>query len=66
MNVGDVMTRGVVTVAPGASLKEAARLLAEHRISGLAVVDSEGGVLGVLSKTDIVAAEIGGSTDCLC
>lgn len=45
---------------PGASLKEAARLLVDNRISGLPVVDEEG-LLGILSETDIVAAEAGGS-----
>ena len=61
MKIVDVMTRDVVTVPPGASLKEAARLLVENRISGLPVVNTEGGVLGVLSETDIVAAEAGRS-----
>ena len=61
MKIADVMTREVVTVSPGASLKEAARLLVENRISGLPVVDTDGDVLGVLSETDIVAAEAGGS-----
>jgi CBS domain-containing protein len=61
MKVADLMTREVVSVPPGASLKEAAGLLIERGISGLPVVDAEGGVLGVLSETDIVAAEAGGS-----
>lgn len=57
MNVEDVMTREVVTVPPGASLKEAARLLVEHRISGLPVVDDGDHVLGVVSEADIVEKE---------
>jgi CBS domain-containing protein len=61
MKVADLMTREVVSVPPGASLKEAAGLLVENSISGLAVVDEKGGVLGVLSETDIVAAEAGGA-----
>lgn len=51
------MTREVVTVPPGASLKDAARLLVEHRISGLPVVDNQDHVLGVLSETDVLAKE---------
>jgi CBS domain-containing protein len=61
MKVAELMRREVVTVPPGASLKDAARLLVEKRISGMPVVDDAGGVLGVLSETDIVAAEAGGS-----
>ncbi len=34
MRVQDVMTTQVVAVLPGATLKEAARLLAEHRFQG--------------------------------
>jgi CBS domain-containing protein len=57
MRVEDVMTREVVTVPPGASLKDAARLLVEHRISGLPVVDNQHHVLGVISETDVLARE---------
>ena len=59
MKVEDVMTCKVVTVPSGASLKDAARLLAEHRISGLPVVDTESHVLGVLSEADVLAKEAG-------
>jgi CBS domain-containing protein len=52
------MTRDVVTVSPQTPLKEAAELLAQHRISGLPVVD-EGSVVGVLSEADIVARSTG-------
>ena len=41
MIVGDFMTRRVVTVAPDASILEAAKLMLEHKISGLPVVDQE-------------------------
>ena len=60
MKVGDVMTREVVTVPPGASLKEAAHLLVEHRISGLPVVDTENHVLGVLSEAEVLSKEAAG------
>ena len=48
----------VLTVRTGTQLKDAARLLAEHRISGLPVVDDQGRVLGVLSEGDILYKEI--------
>jgi CBS domain-containing protein len=59
MKVSDVMTRDVVTVAPSATLKEAAGLIARHGVSGLPVVDDEGAVLGVLSEADILVKEGG-------
>jgi CBS domain-containing protein len=57
MRIRDVMTTDVLTVTPETSLKEAAEILAERRISGLPVVDSEGSVLGVLSEADILFKE---------
>jgi CBS domain-containing protein len=53
------MTTDVLTVRPSMPLKEAAALLAEHRISGLPVVDDERRVLGVLSEGDILYKETG-------
>ncbi len=45
---------GVITVAPGSSIADAARLLAERRI-GAVVVSKDGKVpLGILSERDIV------------
>ncbi len=61
MNVEDVMTKEVVTVRPGASLKHVAALLGEHRISGLPVVDGEGKLQGVVSEGDILCKERGPS-----
>ena len=57
MKVEDVMTGEVVAVPPGASLKQAAQLLVERRISGVPVVDGENHVLGVLSEADVLAKE---------
>jgi CBS domain-containing protein len=59
MEVREVMTRHLVTVGPTATLKEAAPLFLEHRISGLPVVD-RGRLVGVLSESDIVAKETSG------
>jgi CBS domain-containing protein len=60
MKVDDVMTREVITVPPGASLKQAAHLFIEYRISGLPVVDNENHVLGVISETDVLPKEAEG------
>jgi CBS domain-containing protein len=59
MKVRDIMHRGVVTVRADAPLKEVARLLVEHAISGLPVVDEAGAVIGVVSETDLVIKERG-------
>ena len=59
MRVKDLMTKDVLTVRPSMPLKEAAAMLAEHRISGLPVIDDERRVLGVLSEGDILYKETG-------
>lgn len=59
MLVRDVMTSPVRSVATDTPLKEVARLLVEHRISGLPVVDASGAVVGVISEADFLAKESG-------
>ena len=59
MKVADLMSTNVRAVRPELSLKDAAGLLAEHRIGGLPVLDDQGMPVGVISKTDIVIKERG-------
>jgi CBS domain-containing protein len=54
--VGDLMTAEPVVVPADALLAEAARLLDQHRINGLPVVDAAGVLVGVLSQTDLLRA----------
>lgn len=60
MNAIDVMVRDVVTVRPETDVAEAIKLLIEHDVSALPVVDEEGELVGVLSEADLVhRVEIG-------
>jgi CBS domain-containing protein len=45
---------GVVTVSPDASIGEASRLLASHRIGAVVAVEADGTLAGILSERDIV------------
>lgn len=54
MRVKDVMTRKVVRLSPDNSVRQAAKLMLEHHVSGLPVVDDEGHLLGVLSEGDLI------------
>lgn len=62
MTAADVMIRDVVVVTEATPLREVARLFADHRISGVPVVDQAGSLVGVISESDIVrrANSIGG------
>jgi len=55
--VKDVMTTRVVAVRKGASFKDIAALLTEHRVSAFPVVDDEGKVIGVVSEADLLSKE---------
>lgn len=56
MKVADVMTRKPVCATQGSSLRDAAQLLIEHRVSAVPVLDPEGQLIGILSKSDLISA----------
>ncbi|MFD5625229.1 CBS domain-containing protein [Streptomyces sp. NPDC127072] len=56
--VGSVMATEVVRALYGTPFKEVARLLADHRISGLPVVDEDEQVIGVISETDLMVRQV--------
>jgi CBS domain-containing protein len=60
MKVEALMTRSVQTVSPEASLAEAAKIMLDHHISGLPVVEADGKVVGMLTEADLLyRAELG-------
>src|SRR5262249_29218597 len=54
MKVADVMTREVVSIAPDAAILEAVRLMLQHKISGLPVIDASGKLQGVVTEGDFL------------
>jgi acetoin utilization protein AcuB len=52
MKVAQIMKRDVVTVSPDLPIEEAARVMVDHRIGCLPVVE-EGELVGIISDTDI-------------
>lgn len=52
--VADVMTTPVLTARPAMPLKELARVLAEHNLSALPVLDAENRVIGMVSERDLL------------
>ncbi len=51
----DLMTRPVLTVEEDAPLREAARLMAQHRVNRLPVL-REGKLVGIVSRADVIKA----------
>ena len=63
--VGEVMRPGVLYCRPEAPLRYAAEMMARHGVHALLVLgdEEEGGVWGVVSDTDVLAAIAGRTLD---
>jgi CBS domain-containing protein len=53
-HVGDIMTGTVVSLRPETRVSEIARLMSQHAISGLPVVDTDNQVVGVVTELDMI------------
>jgi CBS-domain-containing membrane protein len=54
LTAADVMTMAVITVRPETSIHEIAKLLCDHHISGVPVIDDEERLLGIVSEGDLI------------
>lgn len=54
MQAHDVMTRDVMTIDQNATVLQAVRMMLQHKISGLPVVDASGGLVGVVTEGDLL------------
>src|SRR5438094_8226045 len=60
MRAHQIMTRSVTTVAPDATILEAANVMLRWHVSGLPVVDAAGKLVGIVSEGDFMRrGEIG-------
>jgi len=55
--VATIMTRDVITVSPDTSVTDVARLMTDHDISGIPVVEN-GYLVGLVTEVDVVSREI--------
>ena len=54
MQVRDAMTRDVLTLTPGTSLRDAARFMTERNIGAVVVIDPEQPGPGIFTERDLV------------
>ena len=60
MRAHQIMTKPVATVAPDATIVDAANIMLDRHISGLPVVDASGKLVGIVSEGDLIRrTEIG-------
>jgi acetoin utilization protein AcuB len=55
ITVGDIMVQAPITVTPDTGVEEAARLVVEHKIGGMPVVEGDR-LVGVLTMLDLISA----------
>ena len=58
LRVNEIMTWAVITVSPDADIREAARIMRDHKLGALPVADG-GRVVGILTATDVIGAVVG-------
>lgn len=54
MRAADIMSRKVITVSPDHSVRHAARLMLDNRVSGLPVCEDDGNLVGMLTEGDLL------------
>ncbi|KOG70139.1 MULTISPECIES: CBS domain-containing protein [Streptomyces] len=52
---GDLMTSPAVTIGPRRTVAEAARTMAAHRVERLPVIDEEGRLMGIVTRSDLLS-----------
>lgn len=56
VEVGEIMTKKVITISPGADVSEAARIMDEMKVNRLPVVDEKGELRGIVTRGDIIGS----------
>ncbi|HYB44081.1 MAG TPA: CBS domain-containing protein [Candidatus Methylomirabilis sp.] len=55
LTVDEVMTKGVIIIGPDREARDAARLMLEHKVGALPVLDGEH-LIGIITETDVLRA----------
>lgn len=58
LRVADLMTVDPIVVSMAATIEEAEEQMRQHRITGLPVVNANGGLVGVISQTDLLYLDV--------
>ncbi len=57
VRVGDIDTHDLVTIGPDADVEEARRLMAQHQLDRILVVEEDMHLVGIISEADIRSDE---------
>lgn len=53
LTIDSIMTKNPITVRQDSLIADAARIMLEHKVGGLPVVDSDGLLVGIITESDI-------------
>ena len=53
----DIMTRKVISVTPQTTVEDLAKVLIDHHISGVPVLDEAGSLVGIVTEHDLINKE---------
>lgn len=56
IKVSEAMSKNIITIDQNKSLRTAASLMMRHKVGGLPVVDKDGKLAGIITRTDVVRA----------
>ena len=62
VKVGDFMSKNLITVTKGNTIYDCAKLMRRHRISSVIVINKDGTLAGLVTKTDLVSVFLTQST----
>ena len=58
--IGEIMTKKVVIIKPDADISDAAQLMDTHDVKRLPVVESDGKMVGIITRGDVIGAMVRG------
>ncbi|MCP4374357.1 MAG: CBS domain-containing protein, partial [Deltaproteobacteria bacterium] len=53
----DIMATDLITVTPDTDISKAAKILLNHRINGVPVLDDDGRLVGILCQSDLITQQ---------
>ncbi len=59
LTLRDIMKTEVITIGPDATVSELAKVMADHGISGVPVVDDRGELVGMATEGDVILQDAG-------
>lgn len=57
LSVAEIMSRDLITLGPNASLADASKVMTEHNIHHIPIVEDEGTLVGLVSHRDVLSAQ---------